>query len=224
MSTRAANIKDVVEQLKELNDCVLKKSDFEKVITDLREEIKSMVVTLVDEVRAEFLERIKVKDDVIDDLQVTVNKQKRDIGILSDRVAVASSALNKIKYDQNRAEQYSRRHSLRLTGVPRNKGETADDCLNIVKQIIAKIPDLNIPEAVLDRAQRIGASFGNRPPSIIFKFTTWRHRTLFYRKREEIYNAFKWKVTLDITRENLQIIGVVNQHIQANMIDQVKYV
>ena len=220
----SANITDVVEQLKDLNDCVLKKSDFEKVITDLRDEIKSMVETIVDEVRAEFAEKIKEKDDIIDDLQVTVNKQKRDIGILSDRVAVAGSALNTIKFEQNRAEQYSRRHSLRLTGVPRKRDETSDDCLNIVKKIITKIPGLNIPDAVLDRAHRIGASSGNRPPSIIFKFTTWRHRTMFYRKREEIYNEFKWKVTLDITRENMQIIGEVRQHIEANMSDQIKYV
>ena len=80
--------------------------------------------------------------------------------------------------------------------------------LQIVKEVIAK-RELDIPDTVIDRAHRIGSGKDGGPPAIICKFTTWRHRTLLYRDRANIKDDFGYKVTLDITRENVLLLDAV---------------
>ena len=133
------------------------------------------------------------------------------------------SAILKIKADQNKSEQYTRRHSLRLHGVKRKQNEKSEDCFEIVKNIIKEM-ELDIPDVVLDRAHRVGRASGTRPPPIIFKFTTWRHRTLFYRRREEISKKFNWTVSLDITRQNIELMDEVRSALEAKEISVIKYV
>ena len=214
---------EISEQLKELNDRVLKKSEFSEIIEEVRNGFKLMVEKIVEGLRAEFQKDLEEKTIIISNLSEKVVTQSRDIGFLNDKVAVVESAIHKIKEAQNQAEQYSRRHSLRLHGVPRKKGETAEDCLDTVRHIISELK-LDIPDAVLDRAHRIGTAKGSHPPIIIFKFTTWRHRTLFYRSREAIFSKFKWKTTLDITRENIVLMDRVRGELKAREIDTIKYV
>ena len=69
--------------------------------------------------------------------------------------------------------------------------------------------ELDIPDAVIDRAHRIGNGNNGGPPAIIVKFTTWRHRTMLYRIRNKIKSESGLKITLDITRENIQIMNKV---------------
>ena len=87
----------------------------------------------------------------------------------------------------NDSEQYSRRTSLRINGIPIEQNEKANDCLQKVKTEVAKL-GLNLQDSDFDRAHRIGPAkdsngveFKNR--QMIVKFTYFRARTKVYQGR-----------------------------------------
>ena len=140
------------------------------------------------------------------------------IGWLCKKVLLIPS-----KKDQNRAEQYTRRQSIRIHGVDRKPGETAEDCLQIVNNIITN-QELDIPDVVIDCAHRVGIARQGNPPAIIVKFTTWRHRTLFYRARKKITKEFGYKVFLDITKRNIVMMDALRDEIKNNDINTVDFI
>ena len=87
-------------------------------------------------------------------------------------------------------EQYGRRVCLRIEGVEHKVNEKSEEVLEKVINIV-KESEAKIPESVLDRAHRIGPTYtgndtGKKMQSITVRFTTFRHRTLFYKNRKKI--------------------------------------
>ena len=104
-------------------------------------------------------------------------------------------------------EQYGRRLCLRIDGVPAKANESSDDVLDSVKSLF-KEAKVDIPESVIDHAHRIGskyqdASSNNYCKSIIIRFTTFRHRTMFYRAKNKLKRGVKIKLDLTKSRYNL---------------------
>ena len=62
-------------------------------------------------------------------------------------------------YDE--LEQYGRRLWLRNDSVPKQNNEKTEEVFRFVKGLIEKVPDLEIPEVVVDRAHRIGPDYTN---------------------------------------------------------------
>ena len=68
-----------------------------------------------------------------------------------------------------------------------------------------------------DRAHRIAPSYKNRITrkkckTIIVRFTTFRHRTLFCRARENLKSGFK--VKLDLTKSRFNLLKKANDHVK----------
>ena len=188
-------------------------------MNDAFSELKQLITSNSEQIGAlsEVVLTKKDLDAFISRFEEVIAAKDDEIHKLHDRLAVAEGAIEQIKKSQNDSEQYSRRQSLRLHGVHRKKGESAEDCLQIVKNITEHEKlKLEIPDAVIDRAHRIGTGRDGKPPAIIFKFTTWRHRTRLYRKREDIYKLFKYKVTLDITRVNIKMMDELRKEIEGD--------
>ena len=113
-------------------------------------------------------------------------------------------------------EQYGRRLCLRIDGVPTVKNESSDDVLEFTKSLF-KEAKIEVPDNVLDRAHRIGPSYTDRITSkkcksIIVRFTTFRHRTLFYRARKNLKSGFK--VKLDLTKSRFNLLKKANNHVK----------
>ena len=120
------------------------------------------------------------------------------------------------RYDE--LEQYGRRLCLRIDSVPKQNNEKAEDVFKFVKDLIEEIPDLKIPEVVIDRAHRIGPDYTDKKTqkvckSIIVRFTTFRHRTAFYRARRSIGN--RAQVRLDLTKQRYGILKAGNKYIKS---------
>ena len=149
----------------------------------------------------------------------------QQISILTDKLAVNQSAILTLKLQADRTDQYSRRNSVRLFRVKKEKDETATQCLNMVMDI-CKDPDmkLNIPGVCIDRAHRVGSSGTGSVPSKIVKFTTWRHRTAFFKKRVEIRKKYGCTMSLDLTKQNLKMIDKIRSEIDLRALDSVEYV
>lgn len=191
MSRTKKTIADVCEEIALLRNEVAKADEF-------RDFQKTMDL-FKDEVNRKFAE----KDD--------------EIAKLNDRVAVLQSSVNTLKRASNASEQYSRRTSLRFHRVNKEANEKADECLAKIVEVFDNPDiDLDIPKAVVDRAHRVGGSRNGKPPAIICKFATFRHRTLVYRKRKEIKEKLGYTVSLDLTKKNLQLIDSARELIEKN--------
>ena len=73
------------------------------------------------------------------------------------------------------------------------------------------------PDIVLDCAHRIGPGFTDRIiskkcKSIIVRFATFRHRTLFYRARKNLKSGFK--VKLNLTKSRFNLLTKANNHVK----------
>ena len=105
-------------------------------------------------------------------------------------------------------EQYGRRLCVRIDGVPTVDNETSDEVLDKVKSLI-KESSCDIPDVVIDRADRIEKGYNDKQSnvlskSIIVRFTTFRQRTMFYSSRANLKNNVKFK--LDLTKTDTRFL------------------
>ena len=92
---------------------------------------------------------------------------------------------------------------VRITGIPSQRNESSEDVRNSVKSIIEE-SGCDIPDVALDRMHRLGKydPSGKNIRPVIARFTTFRHRTMFYRARK---NLSKNGVHLDLTKESFRL-------------------
>ena len=86
--------------------------------------------------------------------------------------------------------------------------------MNLMKSVF-KEAKVFVLENVLHRAHRIGPIYTDRVSqkkckSIILRFTTFRHRALFYRARKNLKSA---KVTPDLTKARFDLLKRANNHV-----------
>ena len=113
-------------------------------------------------------------------------------------------------------KQYRRRLCLRSDGVPTKVNESSDDVLDSVKSLF-KETKVDIPESIIDRAHRTGsryldASSNNCCKSIIICFTTFHHRTMFYRAKNKLKRGVRIK--LDLTKSRYNLLKRANDHVK----------
>lgn len=186
------------------------------------EQIKNYLDTRFDQ----LLNKLATKDDIAElRNEVTslisdkIEAQGKQISFLEVRVdeleaenAVLKSHVTHLIASHESQEQYSRRLCLRIDGMPppsNGEKETSEDCLTKVKEIFEEI-DVQIPDAVIDRAHRIGPKKidkGTLKQQVIVRFTTWRHRTAVYRARKKASNV---KFRLDLTKKRLELLNLAN--------------
>ena len=121
-------------------------------------------------------------------------------------------------------EQYGRRVCLHIEGVEHQANEKSEDVLEKVVNII-KESETEIPESALDRAHRIGATYTEnntrkKMQSIIFRFTTFRHRTFLYANRKNIKSGAR--IRLDLTNDCYNLL--VSARKRVNNCPEVIYV
>ena len=112
-------------------------------------------------------------------------------------------------------EQYGRRLCLCIDGIPAVSNKSSDDIMNILKSLFKEAKAF-VPENILDRAHRIGPICtdivsNKKCKSIIVKFTTLRHGTLFCRTRKNPQNA---KVKLDLTESRFDLFQKAKNHVK----------
>ena len=148
----------------------------------------------------------------ISNLMKTIHDQNTRISQLEDKVAVLEHHIMHLEKQNDDNEQYQRRLCLRIHGIDlpsERKAESGEDCLKKVKQVFKELK-VSIPDAVVDRAHRIGPVKkvnGKNTRQMIVRMTTWRHRTLIYRARK---NSEKYKVRLDLTKKRMDLLNKAN--------------
>ena len=161
-----------------------------------------------------------LKKEIAEEIQHEVSKQCKQLDSENEMLTKHVTELRELNIvNQSRneeLEQYSTRLRLRIDGVPTVKGESSDNVFEFTKSLF-KEAKVAVPGNVLDRAHRIGPSYTDRITSkkcksIIVRYTTFRHRTLFYRARKNLKSAFK--VKLDLTKSRFNLLKKVNDHVK----------
>ena len=141
----------------------------------------------------------------IDALVKKLDEKDEKIEELQNKVKVLEELLDRRLDD---SEQYSRRTSLRLNGIPYSGKETAAESLQKVKDEVSK---LGLEDKLLDfdfdRAHRVGPVRDQNGKlrtdrQMIVKFTSFRSRTAVYRGRKKEGNV---RIYIDQTKRRFDL-------------------
>ena len=196
------NINEVITnvidtKLSELRDTLVK--EIKVSIDDYISEKKSELLLFFEEEKAKMLQEISDIRDSHHEIQQHVTSLK------AKNIEIESKL-----EDQ---QQYGRRQNVRIFGIPVKKDESLIDVEKSVKNLLTKY---GIPLGSLDRCHRIGKKkFGRiTTQPIIARFSTFRDRTLFYKKRKELKEKDKIGVSIDLTTERLSLLRKAREHIK----------
>ena len=147
--------------------------------------------------------KVQEQSNLILKLTETVNSQKERIDKLEESLTECENSLEVSKTVSSRLvkkcddlEQYGR--ILDVDGDDSETSDVFDKCTESFNKL-----ELDIPGSCIDRAHRIGKKTPGRVRPIIVRFTTWRHRTMVYRKRKDCVNC---RITLDLTKTCMDIL------------------
>ena len=131
-----------------------------------KDELHEMVETIIQGV----IDGLNAK---IGTLETDVQSLKRENNELKTRVVNLERAVDA-------GEQYSRRNSLRMSGVQEQPNEDTDAI--VIETARAIDSEINLSD--IDRSHRVGKPRAGRPRDIIIKFSTYRARQKFYKKTD----------------------------------------
>ena len=144
--------------------------------------------------------------------------------VLESTVSVLTNTVKLLdrKCDDN--EQYSRRPSIRVLGIPSSGyRETPEKCVELVVNTLNLIPDKQISEDDIDRARRVGKGVADKGPTrhqqMIVKFKSWDVRTSVFKGRKSLKDH---KLFLDLTRRRYALKNLAIE--KAKMYEQVEFV
>ena len=157
------------------------------VSTRAHKELLDYLHKKFDEQKTNFVSILK--EEVIGEIQLYLKEQDDKIVKLESMVSVLQTPqVNYLKQsNENKLEeleQYGRCQCLRIEGIPTKVDEKSDEVLQKVFDLITE-SETDIPNDVVDRAHRIGKPYQDSHSeimcqSIMVKFSTFRHCTLFY--------------------------------------------
>ena len=181
-------------------------------MTDLKEEILAKNDEKFNELKSDFLTEIRkqIKNWVTAATNNEMEKREElesTVSMLQQHVREYQKRINKLEDDGEELEQYCRRLCLRVDRVSTTDKEISDEVLEKMKSLASE-SGCGIPYVVIDRAHRIGKEYRDKRSnlsckSIIIRFTTFRHRTIFYWNRNKLK---KGKVKIDLTKRRYDIL------------------
>ena len=166
--------------------------DFNTMMDKKLKEFKSSIIS-------ELIENMKVL--IQSEFQNTMQKYKNQLEEVSSTEAMFQQHVTNLKKEnsnlqgKNREdrqdlekygeenEQYSRRLCLRIKNMKKQENESSGKFLEAVKCLFSEA-SIDIPVACIDRAHCVSRT----DDTVTVRFTTFRHRTMFYRKRKELKN------------------------------------
>lgn len=150
------------QQMNDIEAIIEKTLVKEDVLKNLRKTIAEIVAISIKEAVQEVMGNVK-------QMVVEINKLKEENNNLHKKMECRVTNL----------EQYSRRNSLRLFGVP---DEPNEDTEHKVIDIVSRKMNVELPEFAIDRCHRIGIRKDNhsKPRQIIVKFTSYKFRNMVF--------------------------------------------
>ena len=142
---------------------------------------------------ASLLSRIDEQNALIDSLKADISEKDARIATLEDETRRLSHNQNIIRRRADDSEQYDRRYSCCINGIPAKKSGESEDVKDIVRKCYEKI-QLDFDADKIDRCHRVGKPSldpisKKMTQQIIVKFRSWDSRCAFYRARPKKNSA-----------------------------------
>ena len=147
----------------------------------------------------------KFKEE-IDDLRTQTTNLKSTINSLSESVGNNYDHGKDLQFLVDRQEQYSRKNSIRITGVTEETGESIENkTISILKNEI----DVDISSEEIEIVHRVGRVHNGNPRSILVKFLSHKTKeSVMRRKKNDYIQDFSVRCTLArlrLSAHNLQV-------------------
>ncbi|KAK9675238.1 hypothetical protein QE152_g40509 [Popillia japonica] len=168
-------------------------SEEDNLIKKVVEKVLSsqlFVNSLVEKLKLEFQEEINIQSET--------QTYKNEIKHLQKKLEESDK---EVKNAQNALEQYTRRNSLRIFGIPENKNENTSD---IISMFCKEKLNLDVPTTAIDYCHRLFAKEGQQKP-IIVKFISRYTKKLVYSKRKMLKGS-KVVIKEDLTGANQNLL------------------
>ena len=125
--------------------------------------------------------------------------------------------ITKLENEKDNLEQYGRRVCLRIEDVPVAHEETAEEVFKKTENLLKNVGP-NLSGDCIDKAHRIGPDYTcyksqEKYRSIMVCFVSFKHRTLFYRKRATLKNV---TVKTDLTKRRYEVLKKVVTLVNGN--------
>ena len=125
----------------------------------------------------------KLQDAVCGQLQQEVTKLKDIIKSKDAVIDKLEQRVNELESGQDDLEQYSRRNSLRISGVDESDSEdVVEKTMNLINNTLG----VTMCTDQIDRMHRVGKKIADRPRPILVKFATYRARDKVMRSRRAL--------------------------------------
>lgn len=140
--------------------------------------------------------RDELKNLLLPQLSKKLDDQKLEIENMK-------SHINNLEYEVDNLQQYSRRNSLRIAGMPERENENTD---NIVLKLCNEQLNVPVTSADIDRSHRVGSkpADSRRSRAILVKFVRYRVREQVYKARSSLKHTRDFKsvyVNEDLTHK-----------------------
>ena len=114
--------------------------------------IENAVRPAVEKQLAEVIERLEQSEGKVMELEVSMEKRKKDIKGLKKQIENQSDSIQKLQAEMNSQEQYSRRNCLLVFGV---KEEKSEDTTEVVRGIVSRHLGIELRKDDIDRSHRV---------------------------------------------------------------------
>lgn len=192
-------------------------------IDDLTSKLKSMVTTdfltmtierVKEEIRDIMNEKIEKLESRMFDIELCNDKLKEENTLLKekikqqeDRLDSLEDGLNLCFQEQNDLEQYTRKSSIRITGLQDlNKDEDIEQTIHIVNDFLKNTVKMNIEKNDINIAHRLGPFKQGQNRPVIVRFMSRKHKIEACRARK-ILKGTKYVIKEDLTQVNQKFLN-----------------
>lgn len=211
----------LAEQLKEINS---KLSNF---ITRDDDSLKQLIKDTFKQMKEEFLKSVSHRIDLLEgrlfDKEIENDQLKKQIETLEQdneqnkednakKITEVEAENLELHEQLNELEQYGRRNSIRIVGIPEAVNETSEETAKIASEALSHhMPDVTLRRNDIDIAHRLGKKDGGyKPRAIIMKFVSRMTRENVFRGRKALKGTNIY-VNEDLTWINHHILACVRK-------------
>lgn len=216
METSDSSVASQLEAMNKKLANVISKDDktLQKLIRqtfkEMKEELLKSVSHRIDILEGKLFEKEKENDNLKEKIE-SLEKANETLKTKNEeKVVEMEKEIAKRKKELNELEQYGRRNSIRIFGIPESKDETAEQTAQTAAEAInAHLSNVTLRRYDIDIAHRLGKkSRGNRP--IIMKFVSRMTRDIVFRGRRSMISSNIY-INEDLTALNNHILGCVRK-------------
>ena len=124
-----------------------------------------------------------------DDMLKRIAKLEQKVDYQQSLISVKDCVVKALEGELHRLQQYTRRYSVNIVGIPKPRGEKLVDLQKKVEDIITST-DSGISPADIDKLHRNGRAKGEEQDTIV-RFKTHAAKEAFYKKRKSIQETHR---------------------------------